>query len=161
MSEGTGRKEDMGSGDGEGTNINIPLPPGSGHRAALKAFDEIVIPAAERFRPDMIIVSAGYDAHLLDPLASLQFTSSTYHSLCQRLRQLSHHLCRGRLVFLLEGGYHLRALGESVTDSFLGLIDAPSIDSIHSDALQDEPHEEVNSLIKQVALLHQISWGRE
>ena len=86
----------------------------------LAAFDEIVEPAARRFRPDIILVSAGYDAHWRDPLAGLQLRSSSYHSLGARLAALASELCGGRLVMLLEGGYDLKALGESVANTFLG-----------------------------------------
>ena len=153
---GTGRMTEVGSGNGEGTNINIPLPAGSGEIAALSTFEQIVGPAAEKFKPDMIVVSAGYDAHFLDPLASLQFASSTYHVLCQNLRQLADRLCHGRLVLLLEGGYRLQALGDSVTDSFLGLMNHPSIDKCDRKSLQDEPSENIKDLLKEVSAIHCI-----
>ena len=77
---GTGKMSDAGEGEGVGATINVPLPPGSGDAAALAAFDEIVAPAAARFAPDIVLVSAGYDAHWRDPLAGLSFrTLSLIH----------------------------------------------------------------------------------
>ena len=100
---GTGKASDVGEGDGLGATINLPLPPGSGDAAALAAFDEIVAPAAARFQPDIVLVSAGYDAHWRDPLAGLNYRTGTYHRLCARLKALADELCGGRCVFLLEG----------------------------------------------------------
>ena len=101
---------------------HLAPPPAAcaGHEAMLAAFDEVVEPAARRFCPDIILVSAGYDAHWRDPLAGLQLRSSSYHALGGRLAALAGELCGGRLVMLLEGGYDLKALGESVANTFLG-----------------------------------------
>lgn len=147
---------ETGSGDGEGTTINIQLPIGSGEKAALSTFDDIIAPAAEHFQPDMIFVSAGYDAHFLDPLENLQFTASTYNALCRRLKELANKLCKGRLVLLLEGGYHLDALGESVADSFRGLLGLPSIDTFNKACLHDEPQSKVQSMIQEIQRIHNV-----
>ena len=101
---GTGTLLEVGTGSGEGATINLPLPGGSGDAAARAALEQVVGPAAERFKPDIILVSAGYDAHWRDPLAGLQFSDSTYHALSAGLRSLAERLCGGRIVFLLEGG---------------------------------------------------------
>lgn len=122
----------------------------------LSTFEQIVAPAAEKFKPDMIIVSAGYDAHFLDPLASLQFTSSTFNSLCRNLKQLANKLCDGRLLLLLEGGYHLKALGDSVADSMLGLIGQGSVDTYDRHQLQKEPVDKVNDLLTEVSRIHNV-----
>ena len=95
----------MCAGAGEGFTINVPLPWHSGHAAAFAAFERVVAPAARRFRPDLILVSAGFDAHWADPLERLQWQSGTYHWLAGRLRQLALELCGGRLLLLLEGGW--------------------------------------------------------
>lgn len=107
---GTGRLLEIGTGAGEGATLNIPLPGGSGDAAARTALEQLVGPAAERFKPDIILVSAGYDAHWRDPLAGLQFTDSTYHALSAGLRAMAERLCGGRIVFLLEGGTFLLLL---------------------------------------------------
>ncbi|KAG1656555.1 hypothetical protein FOA52_011507 [Chlamydomonas sp. UWO 241] len=93
-----------------------------GDAAARLVFAEVVVPAAERFRPDMILVSAGYDAHALDPLASLSFGTRTYGFLASGLARLATRLCGGRLMLVLEGGYHQASLGESVVATVRGLM---------------------------------------
>uniref|UniRef100_A0A061RA23 Histone deacetylase 14-like n=1 Tax=Tetraselmis sp. GSL018 TaxID=582737 RepID=A0A061RA23_9CHLO len=90
---GTGQMHETGSGDGEGYSMNIPLPGDSGDAAMMAAFEEIVKPAAYRYKPDIILVSAGYDAHWRDPLAGLQFRTSTYHWLSNSVKDLAADLC--------------------------------------------------------------------
>lgn len=94
-----------GEGPGAGANINIPLLPGGGHNSYLAAIDRIVLPALERFRPDLIIVASGLDANGLDPLARMLAHSGTYRAMTARLMQAADALCSGRLVMVHEGGY--------------------------------------------------------
>eukprot|EP00803_Ostreobium_quekettii_P004465 evm.model.scf_1701.3 EVM.evm.TU.scf_1701.3 scf_1701:9969-17604(-) len=151
---GTGKLQYVGEGPGEGTNINIPLPGDSGDFASKAAFEEIVGPAAERFGPDIILVSAGYDAHWRDPLAGLQFRTSTYHWLVGSVKSLASRLCGGRCVFMLEGGYHLEALGQSLADSFLGALGEPSGDDFDASILREEPVEKVKKVLDRARVLH-------
>lgn len=153
---GTGKISDMGEGDGLGATINIPLPPGSGDKAVLSALEEIVAPAAARFQPDFIIVSAGYDAHWRDPLAGLTFRTGTYHRLCSKLKEMANELCGGRIVFLLEGGYDLIGLSEGVSDSFRALLGDASTDVGDIPGLRDEPEDKVRKVLEEVKALHQI-----
>ena len=92
-------------GTGLGANINIPLPPGSGHEAYMHAMERIVIPALERFEPELIIVACGYDANAVDPLARMLLHSDSFREMTQCLRDAAERLCRGRLVLVHEGGY--------------------------------------------------------
>ncbi len=110
---GTGRAEETGEGQGEGYTINCPLPPGSGDQVFLDVFDRVLLPRAHRFAPQLILVSAGYDAHVYDPLASLEVTTRGFSALAGRVGRISqdHH---APVVALLEGGYSLAALAESV-----------------------------------------------
>ncbi|OUS47651.1 histone deacetylase family protein [Ostreococcus tauri] len=153
---GTGKFTDVGSDEGIGATINIPLPPGSGDKAVLTAFEEVVMPGAARFKPDFIIVSAGYDAHWRDPLAGLTFRSGTYHRLCTKLKELANELCEGRIVFLLEGGYDLIGLSEGVADSFRALVGDDSTDFGDIPGLRDEPEEKVRKILNEVKAVHQI-----
>ena len=153
---GTGKITDVGSGEGIGATVNVPLPPGSGDKAALRAFEEIVTPAAARFKPDFIIVSAGYDAHWRDPLAGLNFRTGTYHRLCAKLKELANELCGGRIVFLLEGGYDLIGLSEGVADSFRALLGEASTDTGTIPGLRDEPDDKVRKVLNEVKALHQL-----
>lgn len=154
----TGKANETGQGDGEGTTINIPLPGLAGHAAACQSFEEIVLPALHRFSPDMIIVSAGYDAHWKDPLAGLQFRSGTYHWLAQQLHSAANSLCSGRIVFVLEGGYDLMALGESVACTFAGLLDCSvdCMDSVNASHLLEEPRDKVATALLEVKRIHEM-----
>ena len=97
---GTGRP-----GEGNETTVNVPLPAGSGNEEYVNAFEEIVEPAVRGFEPDLLIVSAGFDAHLDDPLASMQVTGGGFRELARRCRGLAP-----RLAAVLEGGYNLATL---------------------------------------------------
>lgn len=101
----SGAETERGVGPGTGYNINVPMLPGSGHGAYIAAFDEIVLPAVEAFRPELIVVACGFDASFGDPLARLMCTSETYREMTRRLAILAGALCGGRLVFCHEGGY--------------------------------------------------------
>lgn len=98
-------EDDRGRGAGLGANINIPLPPGSGHDAYLHAMDRIVIPALDRFEPELIIVACGYDANAVDPLARMLLHSDSFRQMTRRVREAAERLCHGRLVLVHEGGY--------------------------------------------------------
>ncbi|KAG2443162.1 hypothetical protein HYH02_009572 [Chlamydomonas schloesseri] len=121
----TGKVKEVGAGAGRGANINIPLPGGSGDQAMAQAWSRVVLPAAERFRPQLVLVSAGFDAHWRDPLASMQLTAATYHWMCAELAELAQRWCPGRLALVLEGGYHTPSLAESVAASLCGLLLLP------------------------------------
>ncbi|PMX27827.1 class II histone deacetylase [Pseudomonas sp. MPR-R2A7] len=96
---------DRGRGAGLGANINIPLPPGSGHEAYLYAMQRIVMPALERFEPELIIVACGYDANAVDPLARMLLHSDSFRQMTRCVRKAAERLCQGRLVLVHEGGY--------------------------------------------------------
>lgn len=150
----TGKSGDVGSGAGEGATINLPLPADAGAAALLSAFDEVVGPALARFKPDIIIVSAGYDAHWSDPLASMQATTAAFHSLAARLAASADALCGGRLAFLLEGGYSPRHLGENVADTLRALVGLASADRYNPDLLRDPPTDRVKAAIAETRFIH-------
>jgi acetoin utilization deacetylase AcuC-like enzyme len=111
---GTGALEDTGAGEGKGTTVNVPLPAGTGDGVYLQAMERIVVPALAGFRPDVIWVSAGYDAHTRDPLAMMQMSTRGFGALTSMLVGVAADLCEGRILLTLEGGYDLKALGASV-----------------------------------------------
>lgn len=113
---GTGRPEEIGEGEGLGFTANIPMAPGSGDPEYRCALEEIFEPLAEQFRPELIAVSAGFDSHFRDPLASLQLTSEFYGWMMEMVRKTAERLCRGKVFVVLEGGYDLFALEESATN---------------------------------------------
>ena len=111
---GSGNVDETGAGTGEGATINVPFPAGVGDGAYLAAIEEILIPAARRFRPELILVSAGYDAHWMDPLAQHQVSIAGYAAMMRSLMALAEEVCSGRLVCTLEGGYNLDVLPHAV-----------------------------------------------
>lgn len=102
---GYGGADDRGAGRGLGYNINVPLLPGSGNDAYLYAMDRIVVPAIDRFRPDLIVVSSGLDANGADPLARMLAHAGTFADMTTRLLALADQHCGGRLAVVHEGGY--------------------------------------------------------
>ncbi len=111
---GTGALAEQGEGAGEGSTVNFPLPPGCGDPEYAAVFEGVVAPILREFRPELILVSAGFDAHERDPLAQMRVSSDGFAWLARSLRALADDVCGGRVVLALEGGYDLDALGESV-----------------------------------------------
>lgn len=101
----SGERKERGAGPGEGYNINVPLPAGSGHGAYLAAFEQVVVPALHRYRPELIIVPSGFDASAADPLGRMMLHSETYREMTRMLMQVADDLCGGRLMMSHEGGY--------------------------------------------------------
>ena len=111
---GTGRAGETGEGRGEGATVNVPLPPGTDAAGWLEAFEARIVPALRAHRPELVVVSAGYDAHRDDPLASLELETQTYAEIARRIAAVAGEHAGGRTVWLLEGGYDLAALSASV-----------------------------------------------
>jgi acetoin utilization deacetylase AcuC-like enzyme len=110
---GTGARHERGRGEGEGFTLNWPLRPGNGDAEFLAAFREGLLPAAEVFRPEIVLVSAGFDAHTADPLGGLNVSTDAFREATRLVLGIASRYCEGRLVSILEGGYDLDALAES------------------------------------------------
>jgi acetoin utilization deacetylase AcuC-like enzyme len=102
---GSGLVEETGSGDGEGYNVNVPLPPGSGDGAYVATFERVVVPALERFRPELIIVPSGLDPSAMDPLGRMMVSPDGFGRMANIVKDAAERLCGGRLVLAHEGGY--------------------------------------------------------
>jgi acetoin utilization deacetylase AcuC-like enzyme len=127
---GTGPLSDTGSGPGEGFSLNLPVPPGSGEREFVSLVQHVVAPAAREFRPGIVLVSAGYDAHRDDPLASCELEDGSYGALAACVRELAADL-GAPVGVVLEGGYALGALARSVAATIEALgngVPAPSVE---------------------------------
>lgn len=111
---GTGAIQEIGAGQGKGYTINFPMGPGSSDEDYRIALEGILKPVAEQFKPQLILVSAGQDAHVQDPLAGMSLTLAGYRWMTQFIKDLSDRHCDGKALFFLEGGYDLRALAESI-----------------------------------------------
>ena len=149
---GTGYLDERGTGEGEGTIVNIPLPARAGDQALLSIFKRILAPLAQRFQPDIIMVSAGFDAHWKDPLANLILTKDGYYYLSEMLTSIADSLCRSRLLFVLEGGYDPKILQESVAMVLSALAHAP----IPSAQQDKAPYQEtsISDLIDRAISIH-------
>lgn len=111
---GTGAAQEIGLDRAERATINIPFPASVGDQGYIAAFEQILIPAARLFRPELILISAGYDAHWMDPLAHMRLSITGYARLVTLLMELAEELCHGRLVAVLEGGYHVNVLSHCI-----------------------------------------------
>ena len=113
---GTGARGETGAGRGENTTLNFPLPPGCDGDIYRRTW-QLVGKAVRAFKPQLILLSAGYDAHEKDPLASMSLQAADFADLVRSAKSWAHELCDGHLVAILEGGYQLNALGESVVET--------------------------------------------
>lgn len=111
---GSGKAGETGAGAGKGSTVNVPMEPGSGDEEYLRAFREILVPAADAFKPDLVLISAGFDAHDNEPLTNLEVSTEGFRKLTGIVKEIAARHCNGRLVSVLEGGYNLKNLGDSV-----------------------------------------------
>ena len=118
---GTGSKEEQGNFN---NIVNIPLPPGSSGVLMREKYEMLVFPALQEFKPELILISAGFDAHEADPLAELNWLTEDFSWLTERICKIASDCCGGRLVSTLEGGYDLEALAESVKAHVIKLCEA-------------------------------------
>ncbi|MWV29044.1 class II histone deacetylase [Aurantiacibacter rhizosphaerae] len=144
--------DERGSGKGEGANINIPLLPGGGHASYMAAMERIVVPALERFRPELIVIASGLDGSAVDPLARMQLHSESYRAMTRAMVEAAQTLCGGRLVGVHEGGYAEayvpfcgHALVEALADESCGVED-PFLEL----ALQWQPEPRFDALQSQI-----------
>jgi acetoin utilization deacetylase AcuC-like enzyme len=151
---GTGSINEIGNGEAEGTVINIPFPAGVGDNGFRKAYETIVIPSIEKFKPDLILISAGYDAHWDDPLANLSLSLRGFNWISKRLIETANKICSSKIVFFLEGGYNLEVLKFGVTNSTKTLMGIEDFqDPIGPSSIQ-EPN--VERLIKELQSIHNL-----
>ncbi len=118
---GTGTAEETGIGDGKGTTINYPLNYGVGDNEFIDILENSLSDKILKYNPDLIIVSAGFDAHIDDPIGGLSVTTKGYFDISNILMNLADEVCEGKIVSSLEGGYNLKALAESVEAHLLAL----------------------------------------
>ena len=153
---GSGGIGEIGAGSALGATINIPLPAGSGDNEYGQVFDLVIVPATERFRPRLILVSAGYDAHRDDELAMMQVSIAGFAGMVRTIKGLADRLTGGRLVFSLEGGYNLSALAASVKTTFDVLLDREDVD----DPPEKTPHPpaapDISPLVNKLRELHDL-----
>jgi acetoin utilization deacetylase AcuC-like enzyme len=148
---GTGKINETGSKEGEGYTLNVPLFPGCGDTEFQTVYEEILSPAARRFEPDFILVSAGYDAHWADNISSMQLSVAGFARIVEIIKTLASMLCNGRLILVLEGGYNQQALALSIAATLKKLLgDSEITDLIGPSPSKQKPANftEYISLIK-------------
>jgi len=111
---GTGYVNEVGSGTGKGFTVNVPLSPGPGDAEYMQIFEDILEPIAMEYKPDIVFVSAGFDIYYQDPLGGMQVTPEGFANLAKIVLEFARETCKGKVVFVLEGGYHLDGLRDSV-----------------------------------------------
>lgn len=153
---GTGAASDIGRGPGRGLTMNVPFPAGVGDHGYAQAFEQLLIPWARRFQPDLILVSAGYDAHWRDPLAMENLSLAGYAHLTTQVKGLAAELCQGRLVVALEGGYDLDVLAHAVLDTLRVLESATPPPISDPFGPSPTPERAVGPLLAEIGSLHSL-----
>ncbi|HJZ48347.1 MAG TPA: histone deacetylase [Roseiflexaceae bacterium] len=150
----TGAADEVGAEDGYGATLNLPLPYETGDAGFQSLYDHVVLPALRRFSPQLILVSAGYDAHWDDPLGPLSLSIGGYAALTQRLAALAAEICGGKIVLILEGGYSRPALAGGVVASLRVLLGRDPGDDPLGPARRVEP--DISALIRWARDRHPI-----
>lgn len=149
----SGLIEETGNVKGKGFTVNIPLPKASGDDDYLYIFDELIKPLAMHYCPELILVSAGFDAHESDPLGFMNLTTKGYGLLTKRIKSLSKILCNGKLIFFLEGGYNPFFLAKNVIECVEVLVEN---DVDHIEEMKKPAIKSIEKLIKEIY----DSWNR-
>jgi acetoin utilization deacetylase AcuC-like enzyme len=151
---GTGALTERGSGAGLGATVNVPLPAGTGDNGFAQVFEKIVWPVAKHFAPELIVVSAGFDAHWADPLGQIQLTLNGYDHLTRQLIDMANTLCGGKIIFVMEGGYNLTSLSHAWLNVAYALLGESKLVDPLGAAHNAEP--DISQIIEKVIGLHQI-----
>lgn len=124
---GTGASSEMGRDAGTGATINVPLPPGSGWSVYDPVFRQVLWPVADRMKPDLVLLSAGFDAHWKDPLGDMRLSNADFSDLTLEVAEIADRYCNGRLLVVQEGGYHLDAVAQCMATTLVALTGSDGI----------------------------------
>ncbi len=152
---GSGHWRDIGAEEGRGFTFNVPLPHSVGNEQFARVFDDLLYPAMARYQPQLVLVSAGYDAHWADPLGALTLLDATGYAYMTRvLHSIARDFAQGRIAFILEGGYNFDALGWSTHAT----VEALFGNSVTEDPIGAPPREErdISDLIEHLQGVHQL-----
>ena len=119
---GTGYIDETGIGEGKGTILNVPLSPGAGDTKVKEKLEKVILPQIQKFQPEAIIVAAGFDGHVADMMSGLHYSTELYRSIGETVKEWAETFTNGKILSILEGGYELSVLGESVTAYVDGLL---------------------------------------
>lgn len=151
---GTGSLDEVGAGAGRGFTLNLPIAAGHGDNSYRRLFEQVLEPVARRFAPDLILISAGFDAHWVDPLASMRLSLSGYNWLARHCIQLAEQLCGGKIVFAMEGGYDLPALAHGWCNIAYALLGQDALSDPHGDAPSAQAPDAIAPLLQQARQMH-------
>jgi acetoin utilization deacetylase AcuC-like enzyme len=149
---GTGQAQETGLGNGAGYTANVPLPPAMGDGDYKHAFETVLEPIADSYQPDLVLVSAGFDSHRLDPLGGMEVTSHGFGALCTMVQRIADEHADGRLALVLEGGYSLDGLSGSV-------LKCVEVLAGESYAIDEDPSEEGYAAIMQARRQLRMYWN--
>lgn len=152
---GTGWYEETGEGDGEGYTVNVPMSYGMSDEDYLYAFREVLIPLSDIYKPEMVLVSAGFDAYYNDPLGGMVVTEGGYAMMTKMLLEIAKKHSKGRALFALEGGYDLAGLASSVKAVITEMKGSPA----YSYDKKKDPSQEILQTVKQLKRLLNPRWG--
>ncbi len=144
---GTGSLTESGRGQGEYYTINVPLNPGAGDALFIKIFRRILQPVALEFKPELILLSAGFDTYFQDPLGGMRVTPEGYAAMARILLNIADECCQGRFVAVLEGGYHLSGLAKSVKAVLQEMLDETHISEERLSLIEKDVDDETGKLI--------------
>jgi len=154
---GTGDLKTIGKNKGEGYTINLPMPPGTGSKAMLYAFDELIPKLTNEFKPEVILYQSGVDSHHSDPLADLFISHQTYYTLAKKMRKLSEETC-DKLIVLFGGGYNSIDCINSYYNIMCGLLNLKGYIS-ENDENQFQKFEQIKKLVSKLKKLANPYWG--
>ncbi len=149
---GTGGIHETGKDEGEGFTLNVPMPAGMGDGEYLRVFRDVLLPVGLEYRPDLVLVSAGFDAHRDDPLGGMELSSAGYGAMAAEILRLAGEACGGKAVFVLEGGYNIRALEESIA----AVLDVMSGGDV---PIPSAPGAGASDLLKELRSVHREYWA--
>ena len=153
---GTGLYTDTGIGKGEGFTINVPLSRGYGNSEYIALFEKLLKPVAYEYAPELILVSAGFDIHKSDPLGGMNVTPEGFAGLTRSVLQIAQNCCGGKAVFVLEGGYNLKVLRESVKAVLKELAGQTFTDIARMS--EDADRKKINQVLKRCRHVHHNFW---
>jgi acetoin utilization deacetylase AcuC-like enzyme len=159
---GTGAAGETGMGAGKGYTVNVPLPAGVGDDGYIRVFDEVLASVAQRYSPELIIVSAGYDAHMADPIGGMAVSTAGFYSMAERVRSIAEEIpeCGGRVACVLEGGYNVQALAASVVATIAAFEKSPEVQEadvsarVEPDSYRGRRPPDISRIISEVRRIH-------
>jgi acetoin utilization deacetylase AcuC-like enzyme len=155
----TGEAEEVGKGEGMGFNVNVPVECGGSDPDYANLIRHLLMPIARRFRPELILVAAGFDIHHGDPLRSMNVTEAGFARMTQLLMEVASELCAKRVVLALEGGYNSEALRDSVAMVLWEMSGQSMINREEMRQVEDAQYENIKKTIEQVKRIQAPYWG--